>query len=297
MSTLKLLKIHHWHKEYAWLSNNYLSPIWYGGDTYPSATHAFVASRTQDQALRNQVKIAKLSDLDKLVIMIGKTSNQWHGPTVMKEILEVKFGLYPASTPNEFAIPMTMFKKLVQTGTAQLVYGNLDHDMYWGQCLCNKDTCKNFLGKNLLGYILMAIRTKINERIRLSQTSDWCFCGAEAENAILYTRGWTAFLKMYCSNVECVKRTLDLMEEISSDSVYFRYPTGDSVSMPPLPESVPVNQILAPTKKVEILKSPDTEDDPEPLFGYNEWGVWMGPIKSTTVVVERKFQTLVIQGK
>jgi len=50
--------------------------------------------------------------------------------------------------------------KLKATGKILLVEGNQQHDNYWGNCNCNK--CKNIVGKNKLGEILMIVRHILN---------------------------------------------------------------------------------------------------------------------------------------
>jgi len=51
-------------------------------------------------------------------------------------------------------------KKLKDTGESLLIEGNQWHDNYWGNCICNK--CKNIVGKNKLGEILMVVRYVLN---------------------------------------------------------------------------------------------------------------------------------------
>jgi ribA/ribD-fused uncharacterized protein len=48
---------------------------------------------------------------------------------------------------------------LIATRTVYLEEGNHWHDNFWGNCYCQK--CKNILGQNTLGIILMDIRNKI----------------------------------------------------------------------------------------------------------------------------------------
>lgn len=301
MNNLKITKIHRWHQEFEWLSNNYLSQIRFEGDPYPSVTHAFIASRTKDQTIRNKVTKAKFSELPDLLRKMGTPHSGWHQNTVMKELLEVKFGLFPGGSPLEFKVPMKLLKQLIQTGSAQLVYGNYDHDMMWGQCLCNTEDCKDYVGKNLLGFIIMSIRDRINKRIELfaSTHGDWCFCGAAAQHAILYTKGWTPSLKSYCDNITCVKRVAELLPEMSSDGIWFEYPPDGSMpaKFSPLPIK-PVNEVIKP--KIEVVTVEDEDFDLCDTNGYNEFGTWMGlgmAQKSTTSTIERKYETLTIQGK
>ena len=50
---------------------------------------------------------------------------------------------------------------LVATGEKSLIEGNYWHDNYWGNCYCNK--CRNIVGKNQLGQILIVMRNIFKE--------------------------------------------------------------------------------------------------------------------------------------
>lgn len=244
-----------------------------------------------------------MSEVDTFWNKVGKAPSTWHAPTVMKDLIEVKFGLYTSGEPQDFPIPMYLFKKLIKTGGATLVYGNYYHDNYWGQCLCNKGDCLNYLGKNLLGYIIMAARDKMNERIKLfSQMTDWCSCGDAAEQTVLYTKGWLPKTKSFCGNTVCTTEALKDVIAASGNGWYFSYPVEGSVQteMPPLNESKPVNQIISQAitaaREADKVKDDDDERYVCNYNGYNEFGVWMGGYKSLPTV-ERKYETLVIKGK
>lgn len=304
---LKVKKIHRWHKEFEWLSNNYLSPMVYSGETYPSLSHAFLASKTLDQKLRKQIKEVKVSELDHWFKIVGPPPRAWHATTMMKDLVEFKFGLFPSGLVKDALAPMKLLKLLVNTGDAELVYGNLHHDSYWGKCLCNKGECLELPAKNLLGNIIMQVREKINKKIGLfNKVQEWCFCGAEAENCVLYTENWMPHLKVFCGSTECATRVMELIQEVSSDGIVYPYPSKGQIEMvmPELPESKPVNEIVTP-KIVEIAKIEDDEDCFDcDSNGYNAFGVWMGmgmssPNRPTVAITPpaRKYETLVIQGK
>jgi ribA/ribD-fused uncharacterized protein len=67
--------------------------------------------------------------------------------SIMEEILVTKFSNYHLKC------------KLVRTGESKLIEGNYWHDNFWGQCYCNK--CSKVEGKNILGNILMKIRSNL----------------------------------------------------------------------------------------------------------------------------------------
>jgi len=50
-------------------------------------------------------------------------------------------------------------KRLKNTEGYELIEGNFWHDCYWGNCSCEK--CKNIEGQNVLGRLLMKVRTAI----------------------------------------------------------------------------------------------------------------------------------------
>lgn len=311
MTQLHLKKIHRWHKEYEWLSNNYLSPIMYSGDWYPTVTHAFLASKTKDPILRAHISKVTVSELDKLWSVVGAAYNGWHASTTMKELMEIKFGVFTSGDPKDYGIPMYLLKKLIQTGDALLVFGNRQHDMFWGQCICGEGNCLNYIGKNLLGYTIMGVRHKLNDRIKIfGGQSDYCECGSSAENTVMYTEGWLPKLKSYCSDAKCVTRAMEYIQVVSTDGITFPYPPDgtESLEMPPLQESRPVNEIIIPKA---VTQAPvETDDDEDEFFSYDYFGgkfppeASKGPYASiinrpSTVKVtsERTYETLVIQGK
>jgi len=59
----------------------------------------------------------------------------------------------------KFAQNPDLRKKLLATGTEELVEGNTWHDNYWGDCSCPE--CKNIKGRNQLGITLMRVRKEM----------------------------------------------------------------------------------------------------------------------------------------
>lgn len=60
----------------------------------------------------------------------------------------------------KFAVP-ELGEMLLSTGDTYLEEGNHWHDNRWGHCTCDK--CKNKTTQNLLGNILMQVRTELSE--------------------------------------------------------------------------------------------------------------------------------------
>jgi len=85
----------------------------------------------QAKRLGKEIKIRKNWEYDKLKVMTALVKKKF-------ENQELK-------------------QKLLQTGDATLVEGNIWHDNYWGDCYCSK--CKDIKGLNKLGKIIMKIRT------------------------------------------------------------------------------------------------------------------------------------------
>jgi hypothetical protein len=52
--------------------------------------------------------------------------------------------------------------KLLKTGDSMLIEGNMHHDNIWGDCRCRR--CKDVVGQNLLGKLLMKLRSEYNVR-------------------------------------------------------------------------------------------------------------------------------------
>ena len=67
--------------------------------------------------------------------------------SIMREILRTKFQDHHMAT------------KLMGTGDILLVEGNNWHDNFWGDCNCEK--CQRIVAKNVLGLLLMEIRTDV----------------------------------------------------------------------------------------------------------------------------------------
>lgn len=63
---------------------------------------------------------------------------------------------------------------LMATGTVLLVEDNGWHDNFWGDCHCDK--CKDIPGRNVLGILLMEVRTELQDEWNAMHT---CECGAD----------------------------------------------------------------------------------------------------------------------
>ena len=135
--------------EYAFLSNFYECPITYNGFTYLNSEAAFHAQKTLNIAERKQFTILNPSASKKMGRKITLRSD-WESvkTNIMYEICCAKF------SQNE-----DLKAKLLATGDEYLEEGTYWHDNCWGNCYCDK--CKNIVGENKLGKILMRIREEL----------------------------------------------------------------------------------------------------------------------------------------
>lgn len=135
---------------YDFLSNFYPSVVKYDGVVYPTVEHAFQAAKTRDPQERHAIALTRYPGQAKKMGRTVTMRKGWdqHKADVMLELLRQKF-----QAPD-------LRERLLATGTQKLVEGNSWHDNEWGSCGCVR--CKD-RGKNLLGRLLMQVRTEIQE--------------------------------------------------------------------------------------------------------------------------------------
>lgn len=142
------LLIDYFRGKYGFLSNMHSCKVWYKGITYPSAEHAFVASKIEFDgklsSILHKIKVSKIANPGEakkygktIVLAPGWDENKIE---IMRDIVLAKF------TQNH-----DLEKKLLATGNAELVEGNTWWDRFWGVCQGE--------GQNQLGKILMEVRT------------------------------------------------------------------------------------------------------------------------------------------
>lgn len=136
--------------KFRFLSNFYPCAITFGGLTYASSEAAFQAqkcAREEDKRryaqLTNPLRAKQLGRRETLPADWDAISYE-----IMDAILHVKF-----------ADP-TLARLLKETGDAYIEEGNHWHDNLWGNCTC--DRCRDQVGHNQLGRILMGIRDELN---------------------------------------------------------------------------------------------------------------------------------------
>jgi ribA/ribD-fused uncharacterized protein len=140
--------------EHRFLSNFYLAPVEYDGQTWRTAEHAYQGMKADDWEERSQVRLLVTPGEAKRFGQVIPLRPGWDGmkKRVMLEIVTAKF------TQNA-----DLAEKLVSTGGAQLFEGNTWHDNYWGVCMCMKCSleCKA-PASNYLGRILEAVRMVVS---------------------------------------------------------------------------------------------------------------------------------------
>lgn len=137
--------------EYAFLSNFYNASCIFEGKFYPTVEHAFQAAKSLDQAERDWIAAAGSPGLAKRLGRRISLRPDWE---------KIKFDVMEECLRSKFADPV-LKQKLLATGDEELVEGNYWHDNTYGNCSCEK--CKNIVGRNMLGNILMKLRTEFME--------------------------------------------------------------------------------------------------------------------------------------
>jgi hypothetical protein len=135
--------INEFKDEYAFLSNMYPSKFTWQGTEYKSVEHAYQASKAK--TIEEELYIASL-DSPKEAKRYAKTMDvrqSFHSEKeeIMLTLLFCKFHQNP-----------DLLKKLLDTGTQEIVEGNRWNDKFWGFCLKTNE------GKNVLGKMLMKVR-------------------------------------------------------------------------------------------------------------------------------------------
>ncbi len=137
----------HW----AFLSNFYWHEVEFEGITYPTNEHFFQAMKTLDVDERRAIANCRTPGQAKRMGRRVALRSDWEKvkEDVMFEGLCLKF------SDEQLA------DWLLETGDEYLEEGTTWHDNEWGNCSCSK--CKNIVGKNKLGKLLMRVRELVKE--------------------------------------------------------------------------------------------------------------------------------------
>lgn len=205
--------------EYRFLSNFYPCSIIYNGYSYTCAEAAFQAEKCADPR-----DCAEFSDLTASnAKRLGRTVDLregWEGTkiTVMRDLLRNKFLGQPK-----------LLEKLLATGDAWLIEGNCWHDNFWGDCTC--DCCADKPGRNVLGQLLMDLRSSMQSNTPLEDMpASFRFMNIDVEPLQLFTKARVLSL-MYYNGANGA--TLDMIREQYNNlfgcELVWRYPILDSV--------------------------------------------------------------------
>lgn len=140
-----MTKIDSFSGEFSFLSNFYPCSVLYEDINFPTTEHAFQASKSRAiptrQAIAKEPTAAKAKKAGKSIAL--RPDWELVKFRVMEDILRLKFA------QSEFR------DKLLETGDAELIEGNQWGDTTWGIC--------NGVGKNMLGKLLMKIRSELRQ--------------------------------------------------------------------------------------------------------------------------------------
>ena len=129
--------------EYRFLSNFWSCYVPYEDILYPSVENAYQAAKCAHKDDRKRFLFCKASEAKRLGQLIEMRSD-WEDVKVSKMRSLVK---------EKFSRHLDLAKKLLETGDEELQEGNWWGDKFWGTV--------NGQGQNMLGKILMSIRTEL----------------------------------------------------------------------------------------------------------------------------------------
>lgn len=142
-------KIDKFDGQYAFLSNFYDSVICHEYIFYPTVEHYFQAMKSTDLKIRKWIADSPTP---------GEAKRRGRTIQLRPDWEEVKEQVMLDGLRLKFKIP-AMREALLSTQSAELIEGNYWHDNTWGNCSCDK--CKDIEGKNMLGKLLMKVRSEL----------------------------------------------------------------------------------------------------------------------------------------
>jgi ribA/ribD-fused uncharacterized protein len=138
-----------------WFSNflPFDTPMDYQGMRFKNVETFYQAMKTLDVEIRKKISLSTAAESKK----IGRSiiiRNDW-------EDIKQKVMLFALN--YKFTLDTTWGKKLVET-QEDIIEWNYWHDNYWGECTCSNCKYTNVIPKNVLGKMLVDIRTKLKEQ-------------------------------------------------------------------------------------------------------------------------------------
>ena len=136
--------------KYEFLNNFYNAPVFYNGLLYKNSEAAFHAQKTLN--LKDRERFTEYNP--------SRSKKEGRKLNLRQDWETVKDNIMYEICKAKFSQNIDLKHKLIDTGNQYLEEGTTGwHDNYWGNCECDK--CKNFVGQNKLGRILMRIREEL----------------------------------------------------------------------------------------------------------------------------------------
>lgn len=136
-------KIKEFRNENYFLSNMYIAPVVFEGQTFSCVESAFQAA-----------KCIQPEDREPFTTLDGyKAKKAGRRVNLRPDWKAVKLDIMYQCVTDKFTRNADLKEKLLATGDAELIEGNTWNDTFWGVC--------NGKGENHLGKILMHVRSKL----------------------------------------------------------------------------------------------------------------------------------------
>jgi len=149
---MPLKEINIFDGENAFLSNFLERIITFDNKKFRTNEHAFQWKKTLNSHEQSLIQNAKTP---------GQSKREGRNCTLRKDWEQIKKQVMFDIVMAKFSQHQDLKAKLLATGDAILIEGNVWHDNTWGNCTCNR--CINIKGQNLLGLILMQVRDLLNK--------------------------------------------------------------------------------------------------------------------------------------
>lgn len=158
--------------EYAWLSNFAKCQVHVLDDdgneiALPTVGHAYVVFKagnwTQFQdAVAQQNQGIPIQPNEFRALTLGQAKRLGRRVTLRSDWDDIRQSVMLHLLRQKFSCPK-LAKKLLATGIQDIIEGNYWHDQYWGECTCPKHIFVP--GKNVLGKLLMRVRSELGEAV------------------------------------------------------------------------------------------------------------------------------------
>lgn len=142
--------------DYRFLSNFWYVEVELDGEMYPSTEHAYQAAKTLDPVERKKFRFSVLYEDGEPIERTptcGQAKRMGSKLQLRPDWEEIKVDVMRDLLTQKFLNHLDLREKLYNTGNRYLEETNHWNDTFWGVC--------NGKGKNVLGNLLMEIRSKI----------------------------------------------------------------------------------------------------------------------------------------